>query len=344
MTRMRLRGLRPRALTVATTFAIAAVGCTGATPPAGPSRTASSSASSSTSNSPSVPNPFTVTAQYGASSLGLRKPIAAGIAIGPDGNLYVADSSQRVTVVSPQGTVLRRWGTAGPGPGQFDFISYDPTDPRQLNSSVAVGQDGEVYVIDSGNDRVEVFSQTGKFIRQFAGAGGKGRQLVNPDDVAVDPAGDVFVVDTGGLSKFSPTGAFEWTIGGYTITDPDLSGFLHIVNVDAHGRVVATDEDARKVVYIDEKGHKVDAFGVGDDLPPGTGACSVTVNGSGSTVVEDCGLPRNTLVVYDRSHRLIGAWDDCHLLSSPRFGPRGEAFALADDGSILKLRFTSAGA
>ena len=43
-----------------------------------------------------LPVPFTITARCAAKMLGLSHPDA--LAIGPDGNLYVTDLSQRVTV------------------------------------------------------------------------------------------------------------------------------------------------------------------------------------------------------------------------------------------------------
>src|SRR5438874_2048889 len=173
------------------------------------------SASPSTGSSPKVPNPFTVIARYSAASLGLKPPIAA-LAIGPAGDLDVADESQRVSVVSPAGRVLRRWGGHGPGPGQFSFVDYDAADPSQLNASIAVGPDGTVYVADTGDTRVEVFSPTGAFIRQFGAFGLKDGQFLQLGDLSVDSEGNVFVSDWQAqtLSKFSPTGRFRWSIGG----------------------------------------------------------------------------------------------------------------------------------
>src|SRR5262249_30711488 len=121
----------------------------------------------STRGSVGLPNPFTVTARWTARSLGL-KPLG-GLAVGRDRNLYVTDASQRVTVVSPAGKVLRRWGRRGGGQGEFRFRSPVPNDPKQVDARIAVGADGKVYVSDNGNARVQVFTASGRFVREFGG-------------------------------------------------------------------------------------------------------------------------------------------------------------------------------
>jgi hypothetical protein len=66
-----------------------------------------------------------------------------------------------------------------------------------------------------------------------------------------------------------------------------------------------------------------------------------------NTYVSGCGPhPGAPPLVFDRSHRLIAEWPGStyRLLRSPVFGPGGEVFALASDGSILKLRVTLPGA
>jgi hypothetical protein len=135
----------------------------------------------------SLPNPFTVSAQLSAGSLGLREP--RGLAVGPDGNLYVTDGAERVTVVSPEGKVLRRWGKPGHGPGEFSFVPNDPSNPADVHADISVGGDGLVYVADSGNVRIEVFTPEGKFVRTVGMFGnGKGRFLA-PYDVVADDGG-----------------------------------------------------------------------------------------------------------------------------------------------------------
>jgi DNA-binding beta-propeller fold protein YncE len=295
--------------------------------------------SAAAAGSPALPNPFTITARYSAKSLGLDHPDA--LAAGPDGNLYVTDLSQRVTMISPGGKVLRRWGKPGAGPGEFKFISGDPTDPTDVAGRIAVGRTGMVYVSDSGNSRVQVFTPQGRFIRQFGSYGSGKGQFFFPAGLVVDGSGNVYVADDQSqtLAKFSPAGTVIWRIGGSASSDQDLLGHQHLASIDAHGRLVMVNDDQGRVLYVDPSGRKVDAFS--PSVSPGGHVCEATVDAAGNTYVAGCG-PTPPARVYDRSHRLVAEWPGSKysLLTSPIFGPNSEVFALATDGSILRLRIT----
>lgn len=74
-----------------------------------------------------------------------------GIATGPDGNIYIADTgNKRIVVTSPEGQYLFQWGSFGSEPGQFN----EPV-------SVAVDTDGTVAVGDTWNGRIQYFAITG---------------------------------------------------------------------------------------------------------------------------------------------------------------------------------------
>jgi hypothetical protein len=186
-------GHRTFALVVAAAMVVA--GCTSgashATAPGQSQRTPgapSASQSASPGANPSA-NLFTVTARFEASSLGLDHPI--GLAIGPDGNLYVTDTSQAIAVISPAGNVLRRWGKAGTGPGELSFVSFS-SDLADVHAAIAVGPEGRVYVVDNGNRRVQIFSATGTFIQQFGSFGKAEGKFLTPFDIAVGPEGPGF--------------------------------------------------------------------------------------------------------------------------------------------------------
>jgi hypothetical protein len=333
-----------------------------------------SPASSATTKSHLLPNPFEIIARYSAASLGLKRlkgcerggggGCTEELAIGPDGNLYVTDSvTATVTVVSPDGTVLRRWGRPGSRPGQFLFVTKATQDPNDVAASIAVGPDGKVYVSDSGNARVQVFTPAGAFIRQVGSFGSGNGQFKLPYDLVVDTRNNLYVTDNNlnTVSKFSPAGQFLWQIGGNTAADPELTGEFHLASVDSHGRIVTTSDVEEAILYLDASGHKVDSFHTTGDFPvPMVGPCNVTVDSAGYTFVTSCGSvyttpygcgPRTSVpcryqfeLVYDRAHRLVGAWYDSPFVLSPRFGPHGEIFTLGDDGSILKLKVVLPGA
>ena len=330
---------RLAAAAAAAGLALLAAGCSGNATTATGTNTSPAGATSR-----ALPIPFTITARYTPASLGLGW--LGALAIGPDGNLYVTDHSQRVTVISPAGTVLRRWGKPGSGPGEFRFIALGPN-PAATMGKIAVGPDGKVYVSDSGNGRVQVFTPQGRFVRQLGSYGSGKGQFLRPLELMADSAGNVYVADdqTETLTKFSPAGQVIWQIGGGAAGDPDLNGHFNLAGIDAHGRLVVLNDDKQRILYIDDGGHEVDAFSPGfPTSSPTGGACEATVDAAGNTYVSGCG-PGPTLV-YDRAHRLIAKWPGTmsSLFVSPVFGPNGQDFALAVDGTILRLHITLPGA
>jgi sugar lactone lactonase YvrE len=247
----------------------------------------------------------------------------------------MTDATDRVTEVSPTGKVLRRWGGRGTRPGQFNFARQGSGDPTSLAVGVAVGSNGDVYVSDSGNARVEVFSPTGHFIRQFGSSLTASGHFLQPNDLVVDHRGNVYVADDeqNVVEKYSPSGSFLWQVGsGAGSSDPDLSGFLTLAGIDRHGLVpIASDSGA--IVYLDSQGHKVDVFHTTAYLPHGIGPCDVTLDSRGDAFVQSCGP---YALVFDRSHNLIAAWQHAPFPArSPRFGPRGEVFALGYQRGVV---------
>jgi DNA-binding beta-propeller fold protein YncE len=79
------------------------------------------------------------------------------------GNIYVADgmgTNNRVAKFDKDGKFLKHWGSTGTEPGQFQGVK-----------SIAIDAQGDVYVADAGNKRIQVFDAEGTFKRQFTGVG-----------------------------------------------------------------------------------------------------------------------------------------------------------------------------
>ncbi len=142
-----------------------------------------------------------------------------GMAFGPDGNLYVADSlNGRISIFDPTGKLVSAFGVTGTGtdkataaPGQFQ----EPWD-------VTVGADGWVYVADTWNSRVQVFDAQHQFVtmwghlEQVAGnQPGSNDGFWGPRAIAVDDQNRVYVADTGNkrIRVYDRTGKLLTTIG-----------------------------------------------------------------------------------------------------------------------------------
>jgi DNA-binding beta-propeller fold protein YncE len=113
----------------------------------------------------------------------------SGLTVDRQGRLLVADTHfYRVLVYSPEGKILFQIGDGvqGTTPGRFGY----PTD-------VVVDRAGNFYVGDYGdNDRVQVFSPEGKWLRQWGGHGYAPGQFLRPRALAIDDRDRIYVADS----------------------------------------------------------------------------------------------------------------------------------------------------
>ena len=89
---------------------------------------------------------------------------------------------------SSDGKFLFDWGHKGQGPGEFD-----------LPHSVAVDAQGNVYVADRSNARIQVFDANGKFLKAW-----KSPELGRPWSLTIGPDNLLYVVDGGDLKPAGP--------------------------------------------------------------------------------------------------------------------------------------------
>lgn len=100
--------------------------------------------------------------------------------------MYVVDiKHHKIQVLSKAfGTVIREFGKAGSKENEF----YQPT-------NIKIGVDGNLYISDTGNYRIQIYSRKGQFIRSIGKAGTGLGNFARPKGVALDRDGRVYVVD-----------------------------------------------------------------------------------------------------------------------------------------------------
>ena len=107
-----------------------------------------------------------------------------------NGNVYVADGfNHRVHKFTGDGHYLAKWGGIGYGlsggwPGWF-----------RLAKAVTVDSQGNLYVADAFNNRIQKFTENGKLLALWGGPGSGNNQVNYPAGVAVDPDGHLYVSD-----------------------------------------------------------------------------------------------------------------------------------------------------
>lgn len=193
-----------------------------------------------------------------------------------------------------------RWGTRGSSDGQFSNVGVPG--PR----GIVVGASGDVYVADTGNDRVQRFTGSGEFISSWGSEGSGEGQFGFPVGIAVDASGNVYVADVGNgrVQVFSPTGVFLREVL------PSLEPWL--VAVHASGNLYVWGQAFNGSVL-----NQVQVFSpIGEFLSQWSAplAGSIAVDGSGDVYLTD--RQSGQVQVFSSDGQLLRQWDS--LLTEPR--------------------------
>lgn len=145
-----------------------------------------------------------------------------GVAVAADGTIYVADAgeSNRIRKISPDGSVSTlAGGSEGFADGAGGAASFNTP------SALALGPDGNLYVADTGNNRIRKITPDGK-VSTVAGNGSAGyvdgpaaqAQFNGPIGLVVSVRGDIYVSDTYNdvIRMITPEGEVTTIAGGGT--------------------------------------------------------------------------------------------------------------------------------
>ena len=142
------------------------------------------------------------------------------------------------------------WGQTGILPGQF-------ADNAQSPWGIALDAQGNVFVADAYNYRIQKFSPNGTFICQFGSFGSGAQQLNNPYDVAVGSDGAVYVLDSANdrVQVFTSSDGHTYTsVARWAIPAPNTDHRCWGIACDAGGNVWVTKNLDNCLVKFDSSG------------------------------------------------------------------------------------------
>jgi DNA-binding beta-propeller fold protein YncE len=163
------------------------------------------------------------------------------VAVNSRGETLVSEYglTERVQCFSEKGkTLVRQFGSVGSGPGEF-------------NRAEGLGIDAQdrVYVADSCNHRIQIFSPDGQFLSTYGKPGSAPGEMSYPYDVRVDSQGFQYVCEFGNsrIQIFDSRHKLIEVLGGPGAAPGKMSNPWAIA-LDSHGNLYVADAGNHRVL------------------------------------------------------------------------------------------------
>ena len=184
-------------------------------------------------------------------------------------------------------------GGLGTGKGRFNT-------PRAM----AVDTTGNIFVADTGNERIEKFSPTGTFLSIIGTKGSGHGQLADPNGIAIDRSSNIYVAEIDSkhrVQKLGPDGTFvaAWA--------PGLFGPRRIA-IGPDDSIYVVDSGRNRIVKFSPDGQVLTTWGSdgsGDGQFSGVSSVAVDPTTNKSYVAD----PLNKRIqVFDPTGRFLTKW------------------------------------
>ena len=155
------------------------------------------------------------------------------VALDSNGLAYVSDEwLNRVSIYDQEhGNWVGMWGITGDAPGEIN-----------RPAGLAFDKNDNLYMVESRNHRVSVFTRDGKYQFGWGGLGDGDGQFNLPWGIEIDHQGDVYVADwrNDRIQKFAPDGTFLMKFGESGDGEGQFSRPTGVA-VDKDGHIFVTD-------------------------------------------------------------------------------------------------------
>ncbi|WP_166404843.1 SMP-30/gluconolactonase/LRE family protein [Desulfonema ishimotonii] len=209
------------------------------------------------------------------------------IAVDNDGKIYIADTgNNRIQILSAaNGAYSDQFGKPDDtGPSSISqyfslieelhpdydtevadqYLSHDARDGKvHTPMGILLDNDGNIYVSDTGNHRIQKFDSEKRFISKWGGTGTNPGEFYDVNGVAMDSSGNIYAADFKNhrIQKFDSQGKFvkEWGSNG---TGNGQFDFPNAIAVDSQGKYLyVSDFGNNRIQIFTSEGQYVGQWG-----------------------------------------------------------------------------------
>lgn len=184
------------------------------------------------------------------------------------------------------------------------------TQPWYLNTPYSVANDpaGNIYVADTGNNRIQKFDASGAFVTNWGTYGTANGQFISPSAITLDPTGNVYVADTDNnrIQKFTADGVFVTAWGS---SGSDAGQFTQPLGIaaDQAGNIYVVDAGNNRIQKFNASGTFVTSWGAyGNGDGQLNNPYSIATDSAGNVYVADTGNGR--IQKFDSGGTFVLAW------------------------------------
>ncbi len=197
-----------------------------------------------------------------------------GLAVNKKDEVFVTDlNNARLQKFSPEGKYL----------GGFDLPRDTPARRSSQAGGIAIDDAGLIYLSYMAQHRIQVYTETGKLVREWGKRGKGDGELSMPGGIVLARDGSLYVADQANhrVQRFTKEGKFLGKWGSYGTKPGQFGGMEaagsrfggpHFLAQDSKGRFYTTEGAHARVQQLGADGKPLLAWGSRSNQPGGFGA------------------------------------------------------------------------